>query len=282
MEKLYHYCSAQSFHSIITSKRLRLSLMSLSNDSLEGKVVAQTFARLADKNNLDPTSRESLISRVSNFSDVFEGLGFCLSEDRDLLSQWRGYADGAKGFAIGFSKDYLEILVDSYRETNVPQVSLEQVRYDLSEHETEIEAVYRDLIARGKTDHPWSALLIKNQTPQPKDLVETNKRWAVPDFSLLAVLPSLFRLKTPAFSEEKEWRLISLFVPQSDLELGYRPSSDTIIPFREIELRKVHAPPLVEIVLGPKNRTPTWVVEKLLAQVGFNRVPINRSAASYR
>lgn len=36
-------------------------------------------------------------------------LGFCLSEDGDVLSQWRGYADNAQGVAIGFEIENLRI-----------------------------------------------------------------------------------------------------------------------------------------------------------------------------
>lgn len=34
--------------------------------------------------------------------------GFCLSVKRDMLSQWRGYADDGMGFAIGFKKEAIE------------------------------------------------------------------------------------------------------------------------------------------------------------------------------
>ncbi len=107
MDILYHYCSTASFHAIIQSRALWLSSLSLSNDTMEGKLVVRAIARLAERDSLEPKSFR-LLRQIIGFSELaFDGLGFCLSEDGDLLSQWRGYAGNATGVAIGFSKEYL-------------------------------------------------------------------------------------------------------------------------------------------------------------------------------
>ena len=70
---------------------------------MEGKVVARTLARLAGSAGLDRFTRDILMFVWEQIEVVFDGLGFCLSEEGDLLGQWRGYADNAAGYSIGFS-----------------------------------------------------------------------------------------------------------------------------------------------------------------------------------
>jgi len=94
---LYHYCSNTDFHSIIENRRILLSSLSLSNDSMEGKLVAEILARIAKADGLDQPATRRLQESVSRLEQLFDGLGFCLSEDGDLLSQWRGYAADATG-----------------------------------------------------------------------------------------------------------------------------------------------------------------------------------------
>lgn len=104
---LYHYCSPENFLRILQSREIQLSALKLSNDTLEGKLVARTLLRIAERNKMDEQHRQRLLEMLEFFETSCEGLGFCLSADGDLLSQWRGYANDGAGIAIGFSTDYL-------------------------------------------------------------------------------------------------------------------------------------------------------------------------------
>ena len=53
MTTLCHYCSNNAFHSIMASHSIWLSSLSLSNDTMEGKLVARTFAQRAKDEGLD-------------------------------------------------------------------------------------------------------------------------------------------------------------------------------------------------------------------------------------
>jgi hypothetical protein len=110
MDTLYHYCSTASFHAITQSHALWLSSLSLSNDTMEGKLVARAIARLAERDSLESKGFRLLQRIIVLLELAFDGLGFCLSEKDDLLSQWRGYAADATGVSIGFSKEYLKRL----------------------------------------------------------------------------------------------------------------------------------------------------------------------------
>jgi hypothetical protein len=87
---LYHYCNTDSFISIIRSQSIRLSSLSLSNDSMEGQLVTKTIMRLAERDGIVGKEKIELEESLRFNERYFDGLGFCLSAYGDLLSQWRG------------------------------------------------------------------------------------------------------------------------------------------------------------------------------------------------
>ncbi len=69
-------------------------------------------------------------------------LGVCFSEERDLLSQWRGYADNGSGFSITFDKGKLEKAIRKNKET----LDLIQISYvDTYEHAERVSEICRGL-----------------------------------------------------------------------------------------------------------------------------------------
>ena len=114
---LYHYCSVPTFYNIIKNKSIWLSDISKSNDSQELRWVlgelrvfmmkqwlvyaenAQKAGKTVDFDQFDKTYSviDKLLCLEGNKNWVF-----CLSEKKDELGQWRGYADDGRGLAIGF------------------------------------------------------------------------------------------------------------------------------------------------------------------------------------
>lgn len=286
MDVLYHYCPAQTFHSIIQSRVIWLSSLTLSNDSMEGKLVAKTIERIAEKEGLDHDAVERL-KRVLSFSEgMFDGLGFCLSEDGDILSQWRGYAADASGVAIGFSKPYLRSLAALARENDTPGFSLAQVEYSLLGHETQIEPTYskmKKFLEEGAFK-PVFRTLLDNRTEEEIKAEQTKIDQASRDILLttLELLPKLFFLKTSAFEEEREWRLVSILVRDQADDCLYRSTADRIIPYRKYELARTDIAPIVDVVLGPKHQTPPNLVVDFLKHNGFGEVRVRNSKATYR
>ena len=124
---LSHYCSNEAFLSILRTRELWLSDFSLSNDHLEGKWLRKLLTERWSKQNLYPLEYERLTAHVDAVIDTFVAGGFCLSEEDDLLSQWRGYADNGAGVSIGFEGSYLEKI--SGEEDQPSLVELRQVVY---------------------------------------------------------------------------------------------------------------------------------------------------------
>ncbi len=120
---LYHYCSLDTFLKIIASGKIWLFDVRKSNDR-QGlhhlKIECAIQLLTAQNEYLKRYSKESgftydframdeinaLAKKIVN-ADLLITWVFCLSEECDLLSQWRGYADNGAGICIGFDYDYL-------------------------------------------------------------------------------------------------------------------------------------------------------------------------------
>lgn len=284
---LYHYCSTESFYKIISNKEIWLTSLSLSSDSMEGQLVKHLLVEMAQKDGLDEEHVKRLQEASANINLFIDGLGFCLSEKKDLLSQWRGYANDAYGVSIGFSKEYIELLADSYRDEQIYSFALAKVIYEPTEQEQAIKPTYekiKEFIIKGAFK-PYSyrtLLLSKSDEEIENENKEIKKRQYSLYMTMLLFIGVLYLLKSKAFQEEFEWRLISLLIKTTDDICSFYPNFDKIKPYRAFKLKGLGINPIEEIVLGPKNITPKYVVESFLKQSGFKDVKVSSSEASYR
>ena len=254
---------------------------------MEGKLVASTIVRLAKKDSLDMDSIRHIHGAIGVFEKIIDGLGFCLSEDGDLLSQWRGYAGNATGVAIGFSVEYLKFLSTASMYTDKPGFTLEKVEYEPSSQEARVEPTYnkiRQLIKDGALRKPIGLIESVGMTDQQlkknvTDIEEANSKL---NQELLSFFPILFRLKSYAFREEREHRLLSHLVIDGDDDCSHRVVDNRIVPYRKVELAELERSPITEVILGPKHDTPPKIVENFLKLNSYGPVKIKRSETSYR
>jgi hypothetical protein len=153
MNILYHYCTATTFHSIVASKSIWLSSLSQFNDSMEGKLASEAVERLATSDKLDSETTKRIQDAVSRVENSVDGLGFCMSEEGDLLSQWRGYADDGAGVAIGFSMEYLDWMVAPNRGKKNGMI-LERVEYEPEAHNRLVDGEYRRVMQTIENENP--------------------------------------------------------------------------------------------------------------------------------
>lgn len=90
---------------------------------------------------------EFIRENVKFVEEAFDGLGFCMSEQPDILSQWRGYADDGKGFSVGFSKAYLDELARNAKSIEY-SFHLERVLYNPFEHEAALKPTFDEIKKR--------------------------------------------------------------------------------------------------------------------------------------
>lgn len=284
---LYHYCSNGAFHSIIEKREIWLSSLSLSNDSAEGKWLRTIFNKVCADENLGVEATQRMIGLIGGLESVSEGLGFCLSEHGDMLSQWRGYASDASGMCIGFSKKYFEKLAVSYLSDGKQGFVLQQVEYSEEIQKSIVKPAHdtvQQFIDEGAFQLPGPLGIPDTRNKDEIEATDQKVKKAYDGLMarMLSLFPELFRLKNPAFSEEKEWRLINYFLKNRDEDCEFRTTTDRIIPYRSFPIPEEENGPVTEVILGPKNITPIDLVEAFLKQRGFTNIKVTRSAATYR
>ncbi len=182
----------------------------------------------------------------------------CLCESGDLLSQWRAYAGGG-GFSIGFATASLREIVmpegTRLLDSLTPRLRVERVRYGTRARRAMVTRVLKQIAPR-PVGSPGVQGWVRAQS---------------------IVLPALASVKTDAFAEEKEWRLI--FVGRR--ELHFRPGPLSIIPYVEVPFGRSA---IKEIVIGPggESELRRLGVERLLEAVGAREVVVRQSRAPFR
>lgn len=111
---VYHYCSLETFKSIIENKCLWLCDVQKSNDSKECLVLPDTFRTLVENSDelKAMTEQRPLLDRMLQMACNVARQTFatCFTRKRDDLNQWRGYSANGTGLCIGFRKQYFEAL----------------------------------------------------------------------------------------------------------------------------------------------------------------------------
>jgi hypothetical protein len=223
---LYHYTSAQGLagiippnswnvgHPDVDSKLEGAALLQASdvrfmNDSQELRFGASIFERrfrVAATNQAVPEKVRALALRLADTvsdPDLF-GKGnlrcfaACFCKSGDLLSQWRGYAGGVGGFALGFTRDALTkhsyVLTPHFSQWGmVPLAVLKPVVYGDDAGEAAADAFIRLL-----QDPDSQPGLMRPSIDDPR-----MGFWVM----LQYVLQEIAVVKHKAFSEEREWRL---------------------------------------------------------------------------
>lgn len=250
-------------------------------------MVLAAVARVAEKDGLAKSYVEKLLEFISDFDEFMEGLGFCLSEEPDQLSQWRGYADDGAGVAIGYSKEYLDALASYLGDQGMPSFTVGKVEYEMEKHDAHVEPTYRkarEFIDQGVFDFPGVYGLLDPRSEKEK--VDARKRWQQlfrnMYFTMFSLLFKLYLLKSPAFQEEREWRLIAYLNKNGNDECEFHVKRDRIVPYKVFKLHELNVMPVNEVVLGPKHITPISVIKDLLRKSGYGEVKVSKSAASYR
>lgn len=215
----------------------------------------------------------------SEFIEILDSKGqssiyiSCFSEEPDILSQWRAYADDGKGVSIGFNLDKLSepdnILLKEVKYTDV---------FNYSDIENNVELI-------GETINTIFS-----------DSKITDKREKKEVF-LNELLPDFANFKNPAFEEEKEIRLIycddmklqklvDKYVPLEakwnpiELEHDFRIIGDSIIT----EFVKLNFNPedIEDIYIGPKCSLAEYDVRNITKKLLNREIEAKKSKASYR
>ena len=277
---LYHYCGLDAFLSIIKNSTLWLSGIRKSNDYLEcvycrDKINEKIRGFLED----DKEALEAWDFGYNINSDLsMDMISYvaCFSENKDQLSQWRGYADNGAGIAVGFSRESFADL----KEAAPSHISFRKVIYDEKEQEKFIERIARESIKAMETK------------PVAQVAAELNQNYRL-QFPVL---------KNASFEEEAEWRIIfndsfskrKRHVGKNILFSGirYTVREKRLVSYIEMDFSKLKYNAIKEIWIGPKAEVEIQDILHLLDVYGYYDdvenynesapIKIAHSASSYR
>jgi hypothetical protein len=277
METLFHYTDLDAFLSIIQNKKLWLTGAYNLNDYQE---ISWTHRKIGSRlNELSSKHGSQRPDEIWTLLQASSGVPYIcsLSSESDLLSQWRAYGQNGSGVAIGFKHTSLptsERLLPILTSVKQDSLSLHQVIYDEKTQDQLIDSILAPAFEGAEID---------DQTHFAMSMAA----------SQLVGLSSIF--KNPAFSEEKEWRIIhrpmimgkdgglesKIFLSISPPK--YRTSGGKLITYFEYDFAQLKSDEIfAEIVLGPKSEVSTFDLSILLTENGLANLNVRRSKASYR
>lgn len=234
-ELLYHYTTHDGLLGIIGGKNLWTSNIHYLNDSKEF-VHAIDEAKIVISKKSSGQNNESFVELYEAIDNQLNGilrvriLVASLTELGDLLSQWRGYCSGGAGYSIGFSKTAIASLAERQGFRLAPCV------YDWEQQRNEI----LELISKSEST-------VRLHGAGDKAVVQRAADQFIADFINVAPF-----LKHRAFSEEREWRLVSYLISSEDNRLKMRAGRSTIIPYISFDLRMNDGTlPVRSIFIGP-------------------------------
>lgn len=277
---LFHYCSTETFFNILKHKSIWLSSLSASNDTLEGKWLSVVLRQLCAEFEVETHLTEDIASRFKLLEDGMDCLGLCLSEDGDMLSQWRGYSNDATGIAIGFNRALFDAM--SKASDQSWPYTLRQVHYDESQQANLLRPHFGEMhtIVRAGAMPPTLVGWDRNRYSSHEEAVKAAEKNSLRlDAEIIKLINILFVTKNPAFAEEREWRFINE-IDQNYPDAEFRVRRDTIVPFRSVPFPQ-DVNPIDSIIVGPRNPTPLPVIKAFLRSVGIT-CEIRRSKATYR
>jgi len=235
-ESLYHYTTARGLMGILDQKKIWATHISFLNDKKEfidamdefkkqiqrlrpeaaiPTVVVPTHGTVTDK------SRTEKYDGVVEFLQIIREFVYVtsFSEERDQLSQWRGYCANSAGFSIGFNLAKLRQLLKSKDEL------LKKCIYDPRRKTKMMERII-------KTD--------ESINPIGQDVFDSLVS------KMITIAPYF---KDKSFKEEKEWRLALITGSGNVL---FREGDRLIIPYVVFDLKDEDGNlPIDNIVIGP-------------------------------
>lgn len=238
---LYHYTSIDGLLGIVNSKSIWASNILYLNDKdefhhtlslLEKKAGEQFIGR--SKSKLKQQIYD--LFTIKGILEELEIYVFSLSEEGDLLSQWRGYCPQF-GFSIAF--DYKQLI--NAIESNSYNCVLLPCIYDSKTKQQYIDQLFLFLL------NSIMKPLIKKENPNEEEFEKLFFEYRE------NFIHTASSFKTEHFSAEREWRLFIIVNKDGKkVETKYRKGNSMIIPFLDFSFEDHrNGLPINEIIVSP-------------------------------
>lgn len=234
--------------------------------------LAETYREVADR--IEPGLFEST-RHLRLFAACFCARG-------DLLSQWRGYAQGVGGYAIGFNRDALYSRAIALYDRGPmlqpigPQLRMIKVVYGEGAALDEIQRFIVDIHAKWTNGQTFTVAGGKPSV----------------EWLLGRVYEFLAMFKHEAFEEEREFRLVGTVDPSHPHRIPTRATTAGLVPYLNMAVNLPDEPgaagpelPTITTVIvgpGPDQDGQIAAVRDLLTTAGYANVDVFPSGAPYR
>lgn len=318
---LFHYCSTQVFHSVVTNKQLWMSDISKSNDykeilMLNPGIFYQIESLYKDNpfpfefdGSKDIDAIRSILQKASYYINEYYTRGIlrsfvsCFCEDGDVLSQWRGYANDGNGFSVGFSLKELQ----KYCDNTEGIISIDKVEYVSKDRINEIVLKNAEIVINNLKELRDESI---NLFPDSKEKIGKYVEeimWLL----LVGDLEKLFirslKYKWDSFREEKEWRMYFTEMPKvpehvfasddtlDEVEkkfykcdnlvrnrISFITKDNDLASYFPVELDELSDKPIKKLFVGPKNVSYKTDLLLFLQKYEISEADIQYSEISYR
>jgi hypothetical protein len=236
---LYHYTGAEGALGIVSSGEIWATDADYLNDPSEILYGRDLIRNVWHDFKRGTTALASVQDVVDSMTTVlYEKWMYatyltCFSERRNVLSQWRAYSDSGTGYSLEFDSTQLI--------ANASGFHLLRVDYCLESQRERIVSFFRSLTSLIEEDLPARFV---------KYIFECMEE---------VLLTFIVSFKNPAYSEEKEWRLVQLHSTGTLAPgLQFRATRGRIVPHVAVAAHAAEKPrlPLVSVTVGPGADAP--------------------------
>jgi hypothetical protein len=255
-ERLYHYADTNGIKGIIESNSIWATHLAFMNDPTEmmygTKQIIEGWQNLLNavdsKSQVAEILRDVIKANEDHRNNIYS---FCLSGEKDLLSQWRGYTPQCMGYSIGFNMTKLNKSFGNVTEQTQPEFIPFKP----------IPVAYWDKEPNGFAKRFIDKLLdiVRIRNPEfyrndlSKDELEEIGRFVSATLNLFFN----YSLKHPSYKEENEVRCTNRFGREPKPK--FRTRNGIVIPYVELTMKDCQKPPqkhppnlpIEEIIIGP-------------------------------
>ncbi len=320
-DHVYHYTTAEGLLGILKTQCLHATDVRYMNDPSEqlyGDALIQRVIKTFDPDPLLEVIAE--VFRVVLQRSNIAAYAACFCERGDLLSQWRAYSSAGTGYALeldwnvmaGPHEGPLPGKVEyetATQEELVEQILKRPFQESLAQMRATMESIRagattrRELWPPPEPTKPGPGERHRDPITHALEVIKGPER-SGPEFMAAAIQlrvsaahtvgrsallrPSVtvgaarYFLKSPAFSEEQEWRLIGWLPPGTSEQ--FRVKNGIFVPYIEFRAPRRTTLPITKIIIGPSLRPHKAhdSLTRLLAQLKLGHIPVEASRIPIR
>lgn len=217
-KNLYHYTNNEALIEMMERDSLRLGHFYFQNDPKELKYGLNLLLEHKDEMEKICLGAKEYIETIAHDETPIERIPiftFSLSEEGDLLSQWRGYGTGNKAVCIGFKKDGLMTV----KHKNRINLRISKIIYDKDNQKNKLMAFFEEKNRKYKKTNATLLNLLANP------------------IHYSSLINILIEFKHHRWNEEQEWRLIASF--NSNEIVHFSGGSKWLKPYIDLKYEKL-------------------------------------------